>query len=263
MRKEFEELVKWAHTEYLTSQKINEEQLSDKFEERREFWETKITESDKIDNLINPYFIGYGNTESKTLIIGKELGFNINDQHQMIRESIDNTYQWSQIIQDNIVEIPYLETPKLPYGGIQDDFASGHTWRLYRKFLSNLENEHQSNSAFLDKAFLTEFNYAPSAYSPGNIKLDSRRKPLLAHPFFKGFQNILLTYRSYDKHKENQGLTEKLFDVEYKDQGSVGRQVYLKFTAKNRERTVILTNQLSGSAGWSDRELEELAGLFK
>jgi len=257
----FKELVKWANDQY---EKHLPADLKANLnsEDRFKVWSKKIEDVKDIKDLLNPYFIGYGNPLSDILIIGKELGFEISNKDQVINESLENTFYWQCLNNGQVLDINHFKSPETPYGGIQDDFPSGHTWRLYDKFIKNLGQEIRNGQSFLDYCFITEFNYAPSQYSPGGVKIDPRRKNFLMHDYFKSFSKVLLTYRAYDKVKANQSLTEQLFNVEFKTMGKCGNQTYLLYKSTDGQRTVVLTNQLSGSAGWSERELHELAELF-
>lgn len=253
--------MNWANEKYKESLPISiSENLS--LEDRFNAWSKQIDDTNDIKELLNSYFIGYGNPLSDILIIGKELGFEVSNKDQVINESLENTFHWHSINSGEILDVHHFKSPVRPYGGIQGDFHSGHTWRLYHKFIEKTGIEIKNDQSFLDYCFLTEFNYAPSQYSPGGVEIDPRRKDLLMHDYFKTFPKVLLTYRAYDKVKANQGLTEQLFDVYFQKMGKCGNQTYLLYKSHDNERTVVLTNQLSGSAGWSDKELNNLAELF-
>lgn len=249
---------------------------SDDEEEKFVYWRDHFLHLDKQaqQKFANPVFLGYGNPKSDILIVGKEKGFDIKQvnesskykydfqclEYQLLKESILNNYYWSLKTEGKYFSV------KKPYGGIQDNFHSGHTWRLYRKVVNQLTNDSSllnSKTDFFNQCFITEFNHLPSQYSTGKATLLPARLEMFKKPFFKSFSKVLLTYRSYDSIKENQGLTEQIYDVAYIDQSKVGRQTYLKFQSSDKERTVILTNQLSGSAGWSLKELADLINLFR
>lgn len=236
--------------------------LPDNLMERINYWKSKLHNEDETKAVLNPYFIGYGNPNSELLIFGKEKGFDILNTDQVILESIENTHYWNEIVNNRKVHIDLhnFGSPLKPYGGIHDNMRGGETWNLYQKLVNHIHQTQERNS-FLTHTFLTEFNYMPSKYSPGGVKIDDRRKELLKQPFFKSFPNILLTYRSYDKH--NAGLTEELFDVKFVERSKIGRQEYLLYISNDTSRKVVLTNQLSGSAGWSDQEILLLANMFK
>lgn len=254
----FINLVKYCNEQYNSLIKV---ELPNNSNDRINYWKSKLTTESIIKQALNPFFIGYGNPNAELLILGKEKGFDIANTDQVILESIENTFYWYEIVNKRPidVELHNFGSPLKPYGGIHEQMKGGETWNLYQKLINHINVTDDRNS-FLQHAFLTEFNYMPSKYSPGGVKIDSRRKEVLRQDFFKSFPNVLLTYRSYDKH--NIGLTEELFDVEFVDRSKVGRQEYLLYSSKDQNRKVVLTNQLSGSAGWSDNELQELANKF-
>ncbi|KOF04357.1 hypothetical protein OB69_02260 [Roseivirga seohaensis subsp. aquiponti] len=280
----FNELVKWSiqkqlctTIQRLTEQKIKETPVfkklfkSDNEDEKFKIWKDNFISLDSNSQKLfaNPLFIGYGNPKADLLIVGKEKGFDIKPvknedidalkydwlEFQFLKESILNNFYWTQKTEGKNFSV------RKPYGGIQDDFRGGHTWRLYRKLISSMLHEPmilESRNEFFNHCFITEFNYLPSQYSLGNAVIDPVRKEFFMNDYFKTFSKVLLTYRAYDAIKKNQGLTEKIYDVQFVETAKVGKQTYLKFKSRDNKRTVILTNQLSGSAGWSEEELKEL-----
>jgi hypothetical protein len=281
----FKEIVDWSsNTQLETSIEALDDKQIEAFKallrstdenEKLKLWKEHFISlnDDKQQLLVNPLFLGYGNPSSDLLIVGKEKGFDIQVVDEKDKEKLKNDWLEFQFLKESILNNFYWkENPNgkyfsvtQPYDGIQDDFHSGHTWRLYRKVIAQLNPNTSildSKNEFFNHCFITEFNHLPSKYSTGKATLHPKRLELFKKPFFKSFSKVLLTYRSYDALKENLGLTEKIYDVEFVERDKIGKQNYLKFKSKDQKRTVILTNQLSGSAGWSDEELNELSRLM-
>ena len=73
----------------------------------------------------NPYFLGYGDPDSKILIIGKEKGFNYdaNNFMQFFHERFNNQFYWKQIIEKT--GKPELN-PEQPYKDALTPFPYQH-----------------------------------------------------------------------------------------------------------------------------------------
>lgn len=66
---------------------------------------SKSDYSDELHNKPNPYYVGFGNPNSKILIFGKEKGYNVNTDTAdiMLYESINNPYEWKHYLDNNIL----------------------------------------------------------------------------------------------------------------------------------------------------------------
>lgn len=238
---------------------------SNDLKEREQVW------NEIIGKIANPYFAGFGNPDSEILIIGKELGFDINNVYQFMNESINNLIHWDLLINNQFIEIEHFNSPLLPYYGVKknskntDNLQGGHTWQKYNilisKLVPNVEIGFEENkSSFLNHCFITEYNHRPSKYSTGKGNLVAEREEFLKNPFFKRFKYVINTARAYDERK-----TENIFNVKHIENGEFGnsgkKQTYLFY--KSEKQTLIFTNQLSGSAAWSDSAIEELVNKLK
>jgi hypothetical protein len=193
----------------------------------------------------SPYYVGFGNPNSKILILGKEKGSDINNFEQFNYESIENINEWKFYV-DNATTMnldrfypnshhyinaftPYLHRVN-----------SGHTWDKYTILVRNLIPEiTNENNDFFKYSFISEINYRPSKYS--NIKKfkDQRRIDFLKEDFFKSFNVTTLGCGDYLEEK----VIEEIFDVKFDSNLSLPRQKLVIY--KNNERIVINTRHLS------------------
>jgi hypothetical protein len=86
---------------------------------------SKSDYSDELHNKPNPYYVGFGNPNSKILIFGKEKGYNVNTDTAdiMLYESINNPYEWKHYLDNNILPHTnklYDTTSRVDF--IQNDF---------------------------------------------------------------------------------------------------------------------------------------------
>lgn len=171
-------------------------------------------------NTPNKNYIGYGNPNSKILIIGKEKGFDPCNTSQLKAESIDNVRQWKFLIDNDIYNcnyifdetftyenLPLYKNPIIPYCQIR---RGGHTWSKYNKLVNYILKdefikEHEQfnglkrdlmNTSFLLNSFITEFNVIPSKLSPGSPEIQERIS-FLKHSFFMEFKIIILACGNY------------------------------------------------------------------
>ncbi|MEZ5198465.1 MAG: hypothetical protein R2764_19390 [Bacteroidales bacterium] len=264
----FEQVVSISNTKYIDHCKKKKVKKSfvkllnenDRVE-RKKIWNSNFA-SFSFNEISNPYFLGTGNPKSEILIIGKELGFDKENNCQFYNEVVQNSFDWKELLQEKNIVVPDYYNPRKPYNGHYLGLPSGHTWRKYNMVVSMIINKTCNlDNSFFNYCFLTEFNILPSKYSNGKHKLSEERKEFLKHDFFKSFKYIILTYKAYDK--DNPYLTEKIFDVNFIKHNHFGKQAYFFYKNAEEKRTVILTNQLSGMAGWTDDELQQLSNLLK
>ena len=114
----------------------------------------------------NPFYIGFGNPNSEILILGKEKGFDFeNNESQAFYESINNPKEWSSYLKDNLTftlekkyeNSGYYNNCFIPY--LQKIKKSGHTWNKYAKLIQEIyPNEEFDSNFFLKKCFISEIN---------------------------------------------------------------------------------------------------------
>ena len=223
MRKDFADLVKNANI------------LSEDFYKNQEY------------NMPNPFYIGFGNPNSEILILGKEKGFNIEENEtQTFYESINNPKEWLFYVKNNVpftLENKYINSGFynncfIPY--IQKINKSGHTWNKYGKLIQEIyPNEEFENNLFLKKCFISEINHFPSKTSKiYNYDFENRLN-FLKSDFYKNFRVIILACVNYLKRKK----IEEIFEVNYKDNFSLPRKKLIIY--ENKNRILINTRQLS------------------
>lgn len=195
----------------------------------------------------NPYFIGFGNPNSKILIVGQEMAIDPEKSPITLEmESYKNPEHWKEIIDKNISDINYsfngkngFKNPRKPY-----DTKPSETWRNYGKLVEHITDKKlEKNQEFFEHSFITEINTVVSktqkGYSP-----DKERNTILKHNFFKKFPITILATGHYLKMEE----IEEIFEVKYSKEDS-DSQAYLKFAvylSADNKRILINTRQMSG-----------------
>lgn len=195
-------------------------------------------------NQPNPFYIGYGNPNSKVLILGKEKGFNVENLEQLRYESIENPSQWKHYIdnkisinKDKFYDSKYYTNVFYPY---LDNQKSGHTWSKYKILLQNIFSEHKFNGdSFFDYSFISEINYKPSKLSVIKYFNDETRIQLLMKEYFKSFPIIILACGNYLKPEQ----IEQIFDLKFDNDFSENREKLVAF--KSEQRVLVNTRQLS------------------
>lgn len=195
----------------------------------------------------NPYFIGFGNPNSKILIVGQEMAIDPEKSpHTLEMESYRNNEQWKEIINKNISDLNFsfngengFKNPRKPY-----DTKPTETWRNYSKLVERITDKKLArNQEFFEHSFITEVNTVVSktqkGYSP-----DKERNFILKHKFFKEFPITILAAGHYLEMEE----IEDIFQIKYSKEDS-DSQKYLKFAvyySENKKRILVNTRQMSG-----------------
>lgn len=235
---------------------------------------SNISEAKKFSN---PYYIGFGNPKSEILFIGKEKAFDLCKSPDLFfKESIDNIYQWKNL--NNQIE-PINHTkffnkfgfnPQFPtiknYGNIR----KRGTWGMYAQILSklkklnienilNTDNDSFKNS-FFNYCFSTEINFIPSKYS-NNKELINKRQTLLQNDFYRKFSKVIIGAKSSVSKKTVSTIFN--LDGNWKEEslGEIGKKrkrIQKIFKWKNDTQTIIICDQLSGAAGWSEETFNSL-----
>ncbi|HET8858936.1 hypothetical protein [Marivirga sp.] len=253
-------------------------------QERLEAWENievKLKEIKDFNKVANPYYIGFGNPEADLLIVGQEKAFNaFNNPELMLYESINNSFQWSKIINNgDLSEINF--DPRNPRK-LHDEGRSGnHTWSKYSILTDafygisscheNMKKHWNQNSrdTLFDKAFTTELNVTPAVSNSG-LYLSKEREQLLSNPFFKDFKVVVFAIGSPEKGKKAQKVVSEIYegiDFEVVSIGKYGkeRDRYIAI-ATFENQVIVICNQLSGSSGWRNEHIvalgEKLRGLI-
>ena len=195
-------------------------------------------------NKPNPYFVGFGNPNSKILIIGKEKGFDESNLKQLQYESIENPNEWKNYIDNKITSnrTKFYDSEHdinvfRPYLG---KMKGGHTWTKYYTLLKNIYPQIEKNeNEFLDYTFLSEINFEPSKLSKIKAFNNPHRIELLKNDYYKSFNVIICACADY--LTDNQ--IEDFFDVKFESDLSNPSEKLKIF--KNENRVLINTRQLS------------------
>ncbi len=223
--------------------------------------------------LSNPYYIGFGNPNSDVLFIGKEKAFDpIKRPDLFFKESIDNVYQWNSIIneQEPINHKHILNkfkfNPMLPLMYDYGKIGKRKTWGMYAQVISKLfclkldDVLKNDESSFYQHCFSTEINHIPSKYSE-NKEMSIERMSLIQSDFFKRFSKVIIGAKSVIKPEEISelfNLKGNWTEIELGEIGNKRKRTLKAYKWKNNSRTIIICDQLSGSAGWSEKTLNEL-----
>lgn len=195
----------------------------------------------------NPYYVGFGNPNSKVLILGKEKGFDVQNNHiseQFEYESLKNPNEWKYYIDNKIKpntkkysNTQYYINAFKPYLHKNN---GGHTWNKYETLLKYLFPEIKgSENDFFNQAFISEINHQPSKLSKLKKIESSERLDLLKHDYFKSFPITILGCGNY----LSQVQIEQIFDLTLFENRSKPRQKLTIF--KNSNRILVQTRQLS------------------
>lgn len=285
-------ILKNLNTEYINyirdNKKITDENLrrdfinllkTENLEKRKILWEgftVNINSIKQVPELANPYFIGFGNPESKVLFIGKEKAFSMTSSpHLLLQESINNILHW-QLIANGKDSVNFEFNPKNPRSYHKGKLKTRHTWGKYAQVLVGLKDKEldlkellkdnsESSQNIFEHCFMTEVNHLPSKYSKGK-RLISERKELLKNEFYKGFDVVIIGAKKYlndEEIKEIFKIKESKKDVLL---GTKGRNNNIKITCdiyKSDSQFIVYCQQLSGASGWTNKALDNLTKLLK
>lgn len=197
----------------------------------------------------NPYFLGFGNPDSDIIIFEQEKAIKKDNSEQINAESIQNPFQWKEIIKNKITDFNYrfipesiFKNPLHPYDGAP---KPTNTWSYYQRLIDFIYPDKPDlniNNSFFKFSFITEINHEVSKRSLGN-KRDEIRSSVTSHRFFNSFPVTILATGDYLTKQE----IEEKFDVQHSKVES-DNQLNKKFTVytnNDKTRVVINTRQLS------------------
>lgn len=208
-------------------------------------------------------YIGQGNPNSKVLIVGREHGFDNDDQR--ILEIDKNWEQWKKIIAgDESTQNDY--SPRHCYADRGQKFriaptngGTSATWYVYQRMVNALipHNLFQEKLDFFEYSFITEFSTVNRCNNSNNTEADvqataysiAERTPLLSSAFYRSFPIVIISCGDYfDRYHIN---IEKMFDVKWEgptrevELGN-GKKAWLNMHySADRKRIVIHTWQAS------------------
>jgi hypothetical protein len=215
-----------------------------------------------LKNTTNPFYIGFGNPNSKILIVGQEKAINIDNEIQIKAESTENPKQWNYLVENRIDDIDhkfysdyYFKNPLHPYDGKP---TKGNTWLQYQKLINLVLPDHFSerNNSFLLNSFITEINHQVSPKQLGN-KENEERQAINNHIFYKRFNITILAIGRYLANSE----IESRYNVNFFQDYSKPRQRFLAFSNESEKRIVVNIRQLSNDI--STDYLKKIAEIIK
>jgi hypothetical protein len=204
-------------------------------------------------NKPNPFYIGFGNPNSKILIVGQEKAIKIVEDLTLFSdstlnsESIQNPYQWEKIVNEGITDLEYVFENKVwfinPLHPYNEKPKNGNTWNHYQTLIEmtypELKHEKINNSFFL-KSFITEVNHEVSKSKLGNQR-DLVREGFTNHKFFRQFPVTILAAGDYLTDEE----IENRYDVRFLTDESERARKFRLFRNDAEKRIVINTRQMS------------------
>lgn len=221
--------------------------------------------SDKNDNRENPFYIGFGNPNSKVLIIGQEKAISKNEINQIKVESVENSIQWQKLILENISDTNYrfyddtiFKNPLHPY---DKKPKKGNTWNQYQLLIENIFPEIKNfefENSFLIKSFISEINHEVSKKKLGNQR-NKERRSFLNHIFFQSFPMTILAIGDYLSRSE----IEQLYNVRFEEDKSEEYKKLVIFENKNQKRILIQTRQMSNFFFNTDKRNEYFLKISK
>lgn len=249
---------------------LKETEGSKRFEMWKDFT-VKLDEIKDVKYLSNPFYIGYGNPNAEILFLGKEKAIDvIGNPEIFFHESINNIFQWEKLSVGNNDKGSMLEfNPLCPqlYHKVKNNHTikKRDTWGMYAKIVKGISsNEEISHDNFFDFCFTTEVNHIPSKYSKG-IRVCPERKELLQSKFYKNFKYVIIgaigsITESEIKDIFGDSLEITQFNVSYEKEAPDDEDKKKRFITifKKNNQKIILCNQLSGAAGWSNIQIENL-----
>lgn len=168
-----------------------------------------------VKNGVANYYIGTGNPNSNTLLIGKESAIDVNDTIGR-KWYEENALSWENHIKSNTCEI-------LEYSVDQDHpLRAGwgkNTWSKYQK-LSEIIRDKESGAYYVDflkHSFTTEINDAPMKKTSDADKSGIPERKLLfkSSKFIQDFPVIVLACSDYIKNNDNIREIDEIFGVTY------------------------------------------------
>lgn len=111
---------------------------------------------------------------------------------------------------------------------------------------------------------MTEVNHKPSKYSAGKTWVEERQE-FLSNPFFRSFPVVIMGAKGIVKTEQ----VEKVFGVKKETTvllahiGSASKRKLEAEVYRSEKQLILLVNQLSGGAGWSNEALQNLADIAK
>lgn len=211
----------------------------------------------------NGKYVGWGNPDSKILMVGKESA--LEEPNQFYN---DNASMWNERINDGtIMELCHdiKQNANVAKGwGV-------NTWSKYQKlkdYICNSDGFQKHYVDFSTEMFTTEINDAPSLRTSRADKsgISDRKELFRTSPFIQNFPVIVLACSNYIQNNDNIREIDDIFGVTY-DGDDTGRFLFNKgnwfYTHHNTSgrKLVIHTRQLSADV--KDDMLKQMAEIIK
>ena len=202
-----------------------------------------------LDKSVENTFIGFGNPESKILIIGKECSGDGCDYHR-------NLAQWKECKD-------YMSHPAM-VGTCNQKFkrnrngngGTSPTWLYYQSLVDRIRDKDtkskEDNLDFLNYCFTTELHDKPSKqsepYPEKKNKIQERIERLFSHDYWRTFDVIIVAAGNYPVCYDKEGyLISKLGFDSYPEKKHIAPGYWYdkRLSSQSNSRVLIFTRQLS------------------
>jgi hypothetical protein len=243
-------------------------------------------------------YIGMGNPDSEILFVGQEKALNLNDEAYspiVNHESVLNFAHWNDIVSNHLGITdnfsPDLMTRAEPLNGF-NPFSpmlfpptaaivgplGGHTYKKIRALLNARNGARELNifetniftDSIFSECFITEVSDKPSLTRSGNPMTQSRSIFVSSNEFYRSFKTVVVHVGLNSKdyiYARNSVERYNFLKINF-NSGILNPPIVL-FLGGNKEADVyenplnnskiIICHQLSGSAGWSNDQLQILS----
>lgn len=232
-------------------------------------------------------FIGYGNPNSKILIVGKEAatevkeGVNEKLEKQNLKSLNINSSDWQKNIQNNVSQKD-IENWSLEKGENNPLFAfkgtikkkTSDTWKKYQKlydiiFKGEINRNNELELDFQECFFTTEMSEIPSKTTNDaqkkvdfSQKLQHRKNTFFKSEFIQNFPVVVLACSNYIVNNDENREIDDIFKVKFvAEKGTDKQKFWIHKSNTNKPKLVIHTRQLSNAV--EDALLFEIAKEIK
>jgi hypothetical protein len=212
------------------------------------------------------YYVGVGNPNSNTLLIGKESAIDKDDNEGM-KLYEQNANYWHGLIMQNKSDI--LEYPVHNEHPLKSSWGK-NTWSKYQ-LLSNHIRKNESKPLYIDflkHCFTTEMNDAPMKRTGEADKSSLKNRKLLFRnsKFIQDFPVVILACSNYIVNNDETREIDDVFGVTYcgdqdgKHYYNKGNWFYLHYSI-DKKKLVIHTRQLSADV--SNEMLKDMGNVIR
>jgi len=242
-----------------------------------------------LSKLANPFYLGYGNPNSKILILGQEKAFDIiYNPDLLFHESMANPFQWNELNDTSWGEKSNLDfDPRFPIKYFNYSYENekskrywARTWYKYSLLISSIYSESTPKEMYFEKenisksffnyCFCSEVNDSPKKNTSNVNTLVERLKltPKL-YKFYQSFPVVLLAIgksvqgNPLDFINSVFGKTEELDYLEIGIKEDNELPICPRLYQSENGQKIILCSQMSGNSRWKNEHFKLLGEKIK